>query len=159
VEKSTPCLAKLAASLAGSNSNCMHPMCASSIHMSSPSSEGAVPSAPSRLPHFSSHRATGNTEAFQNFSVSGFSATPVSARCLLTALRSGCPPGLHICLSLWTCAIARVFAPSHVVLRAAWRQGWFAFLPKCLTLRATHVAYRANPRLLGSQPAPAGMCS
>jgi hypothetical protein len=69
------------------------------------------------------------------------------------------PPGLHICLSLWTCAIARVFAPAHVALRAALRQGWFAFLPECLTLRATHVAYRANPRLLGSQPAPAGMCS
>ena len=50
-------------------------------------------------------------------------------------------------------------APAHVALRAALRQGWFAFLPECLTLRATHVAYRANPRLLGSQPAPAGMCS
>ena len=40
-------------------------------------------------------------------------------RCLLTALRSGCPPGLHICLSLWTCAIARVFAPARLALRAA----------------------------------------
>jgi hypothetical protein len=51
------------------------------------------------------------------------------------------------------------FAPAHVALRVALRQGWFAFLPECLTLRATHVAYRVNPRLLGSQPAPAGMCS
>jgi hypothetical protein len=54
---------------------------------------------------------------------------------------------------------AGVRAPAHVALRAALRQGWFAFLPECLTLRATHVAYRATPRLLGSQPAPAGMCS
>jgi len=36
VEKSTPCLAKLAASLARSNSNCMRLMCAAWIHMSSP---------------------------------------------------------------------------------------------------------------------------
>jgi len=50
------------------------------------------------------------------------------------------------------------FAPAHVALRVALRQGWFAFLPECLTLRATHVAYRATPRLLGSRPAPAGMC-
>ena len=56
------------------------------------------------------------------------------------------PPGLHICLSLWTCAIARVFAsfagtyfPSGAALRAVcaasrrsnfvliphtWRRGW-----------------------------------
>ena len=55
-------------------------------------------------------------------------------------------PGLHICLSLWTCAIARVFAPAHVALRAALRQGWFAFLPECLTLRAAYAAYRATAR-------------
>ena len=28
-------------------------------------------------------------------------------------------PGLHICLTLESCAIARVFAPAHVALRAA----------------------------------------
>jgi len=26
-------------------------------------------------------------------------------------------PGLHICLSLWTCAIARVFAPAQLIRR------------------------------------------
>ena len=31
--------------------------------------------------------------------------------------------------------------------------------PRCLTLRAAHAAYRATALLLGSQPAPAGMCS
>jgi hypothetical protein len=112
---------------------------------------------------FSSHGATGNTEEFQNFRFSACQHFPlrVSPPRVASLLRYApvAHPGLHICLSLWTCAIARVFAPAHVALRAALRQGWFAFLPECLTLRATHVAYRANPRLLGSQPAPAGMCS
>ena len=31
--------------------------------------------------------------------------------------------------------------------------------PRCLTLRAAYAAYRATALLLGSQPAPAGMCS
>ena len=31
--------------------------------------------------------------------------------------------------------------------------------PGCLTLRAAYAAYRATALLLGSQPAPAGMCS
>ena len=54
--------------------------------------------------------------------------------CVASLLRYApvAPPGLHICLSLWTCAIARVFAPAHVALRAALRQA--------------------------TQPAPAGMC-
>ena len=39
------------------------------------------------------------------------------------------------------------------------RQGWFAFLPECLTLRAAYAAYRATALLLGSRPAPAGTCS
>jgi len=41
--------------------------------------------------------------------------------CVASLLRYApvAPPGLHICLSLWTCAIARVFAPAHVALRAA----------------------------------------
>ena len=39
-------------------------------------------------------------------------------------------------------------------------QGWFAFFPECLTLRAAiYAAYRTTALLLGSQPAPAGMCS
>ena len=68
------------------------------------------------------------------------------------------------------CAPVASFAPAHVasgclrqatqpapagmcslplmLLRAALRQGWFAFLPECLTLRATHVAYRTNPACL-----------
>ena len=32
-------------------------------------------------------------------------------------------------------------------------------LPGCLTLRAAYTACRATALLLGSQPAPAGMCS
>jgi hypothetical protein len=44
-------------------------------------------------------------------------ARDIFMRCLLTALRSGCHPGLHICLSLWTCAIARVFAPARLIRR------------------------------------------
>ena len=107
---------------------------------------------------FSSHGATGNTEEFQNFRFSACQHFPLRASpprvASLLRYAPVAPPGLHICLSLWTCAIARVFAPAHVALRAALRQGWFAFLPECLTLRATHVAYRANPRLLGSQPGP-----
>jgi hypothetical protein len=78
-----------------------------------------------------SHGEHGGVSEFPRVSISA--TTSPSARCLLTALRSGCPPGLHICLSLWTCAIARVFAPAHVALRAALRQA--------------------------TQPAPAGMCS
>jgi hypothetical protein len=39
------------------------------------------------------------------------------------------------------------------------RQGWFAFLSECLTLRAAYAAYRATALLLGSRPAPAGTCS
>ena len=46
-------------------------------------------------------------------------------------------------------------------LRAACgRQCWFAFFPECLTLRAAIMQPTAQkPKLLGSQPAPAGMCS
>lgn len=40
------------------------------------------------------------------------------------------------------------------------RQCWLAFHPeKCLALRAVYSAYRAAALLLGSRPAPAGMCS
>jgi hypothetical protein len=44
-----------------------------------------------RLPHFPSHRATGNTEDFQNFSVSGFSATPVSVSSCLRERHPSAP--------------------------------------------------------------------
>ena len=58
------------------------------------------------------------------------------------------------------CATVASFAPAHLALRAAFgRQCWFAFFPECLTLRAAYAAYRATALLLGSQPAPAGMCS
>ncbi len=83
---------------------------------------------------FASHRATGNTEEFQNFRFSACQHFPlrVSPPRVASLLRYApvAQPGLYICLSLWTCAIARVF---HVALRAALRQA--------------------------SQPAPAGMCS
>ena len=48
--------------------------------MSSHILEGDAPSAPSRHPHFSSHRATGNTEEFQNFRVSAFPLRPPHPR-------------------------------------------------------------------------------
>ena len=48
----------------------------------------------------------------------------------------------------------------YLALRAACgRQCWFAPPPGCLTLRAAYAAYRTTALLLGSQPAPAGMCS
>jgi hypothetical protein len=49
---------------------------------------------------------------------------------------------------------------SRFTLRAACgRQCWFAPPRGCLTLRAAYAAYRTTALLLGSQPAPAGMCS
>ena len=50
--------------------------------------------------------------------------------------------------------------PAHLALRAAFgRQRWFAFFPECLTIRAAIQPAAQKPNLIGSQPAPAGMCS
>ena len=90
-------------------------------------------------------------------------------------------PGLHLCLSLGISALSRWcslpvdFATLHPSgclrqsfslrsiilpygLPAAGSVGSHP-PPGCLTLRAAYAAYRATALLLGSQPAPAGMCS
>ena len=126
-------------------------LCSSSIRVDLPSFAGCFPPSAIRSPFFSPLRVPAplRETPFR---------PPLSPCCLLTALRSGCPPwATHLSFPLdmrYRAGVrSRSCRPSGCL-----RQGWFAFLPECLTLRATHVAYRANPRLLGSQPAPAGMC-
>ena len=75
--------------------------------------------------------------------------------------KTSCPPRcrrpLRLVFSFQVCLLRS----SHVVLRTAFgRQCWFAFFPECLTLRAAIMQPTAQkPNLLGSQPAPTGMCS
>ena len=69
---------------------------------------------------------------------------------LPTALPSPSSPCFQLCLLR-----SRSCRPSGCL-----QQGWFAFPPERLTLRAAlYAAYRTTALLLGSQPAPAGMCS
>ena len=86
-----------------------------------------------------------------------FASFPV---CLLTALRSGCPPwATHLSFPLdmrYRAGVrSRSCRPSGCLRQAV----LVRIPPGCLTLRAAYAAYRATALLLGSQPAPAGMCS
>ncbi len=76
------------------------------------------------------------TVAHPGYTVDSFAPAQLALRANLRLVYLAPAPALD-CLSLGKCAIARVFAPTHVALRAAFaRQCWFAFFPVCLTLRA-----------------------
>ena len=80
--------------------------------------------------------------------------------CLVTPLRSGCPPWATRLTFPFTMALSRGCSlplMSPYGLPSAGSVG--SHPPGCLTLRAAYAAYRATALLLGSQPAPAGMCS
>jgi len=57
--------------------------------------------------------------AGQRFPLSASAPPREISLCVASLLRYApvAPPGLHICLSLWTCAIARVFAPARLIRR------------------------------------------
>ena len=77
-----------------------------------------------------------STVAHPGYTVDSFAPAQLALRANLRLVYLEPAPALD-CLSLLKCAIARVFAPTHVALRAAFaRQCWFAFFAVCLTLRA-----------------------
>jgi hypothetical protein len=104
-----------------------------------------------RPPSLSLEPRTPPSKFFQNSATLRFplSALRVSVRVLLPAMRRCARDIFMRCL-----ARSRSSRPSGCL-----RQGWFAFLPECLTLRAAYAAYRTTALLLGSRPAPAGTCS